>query len=155
MKIKQSVGPLRILKTDRARSHFCYMESGHWLDIIDTNYNISLSERIQVVMIELLENAVFCNKYDDSNIEYEIEIISNEVTIKVTNKVDAEQKKSLVDKISRFNNCDDLNREYAKAMDENDEGGIGILRLMTEQNCILKVKEKDFGYIEIIARMEL
>lgn len=155
MKIKLLIGPVNIFKNDQSKVLFSHEESGHWLNIIDINFGGIVSDRVQVILIELLENAIFHNVYDDSDIEYEIEINCNIIKVRVMNRVNQEQKNKVIRKINVLNNCKDLNKEYARIMSENEEGGVGLIRLMTEQECSLNIIEKSDDYIQIEARIEL
>lgn len=155
MKIKLDISPIKIFRNDNEKLYFSNDESGHWLSIIEANYGDEAAERIHVILIELLENAVFHNKYDDSDINYEIEMIEKTGYIRVANKVSPDQKEKLANRINKYAKSKDLNKEYADIMRIEDEGGLGLLRLMTEQECKLRIYEKHNDYIQIEARIEL
>jgi hypothetical protein len=155
MKIKLNITPIKILKDDNAKLYFSHDESGHWINVIEANYGNNIAERMHVILIELLENAVFHNNFEDSDINYEIEIVDNHGYIRVTNKVSLEQYSFLSNIITKYAKSESLENEYARAMENNEEGGLGLLRLMTEQECKLRIYKKYNDYIQIEARIEL
>lgn len=108
---------------------------------------------IENILDELLNNATRCKDFPESTLEYKIEI-ENNIKISVKNRVKKESFLTVKSKIDTINNCTDINILYAEIMrSENDDGGLGLIRIVREWKCKLNIEIDNNDYIVIIAEV--
>jgi hypothetical protein len=149
------VRPISMLGNDQDKLHFCHSHPKYWTSLINLKYDIDqhVMKNIYSISVELLQNAIFNNKYDDSSLTYEIDVAGKVICIRVKNKVTKEQKEILRDKIEKYTDSTDIIKEYYRAMSDNKTGGLGLMTILVQAKCKLKMYEEEMGYIQIEARM--
>ncbi len=120
--------------------------------------NFASHESITMVTAELLENAL---KYGGTseNIQYVFSLSKNDAFIRVTNPIaSVDDANKLIELVTWINEFDEPSLAYQQRMqdiylsEEIAPGGLGLVRVAYEGECVLSAQYLDGDCIEVVAR---
>jgi hypothetical protein len=127
-------------------------------ELIGAFYPKNVSKKANIVITELVNNAVVNSTDGDSKITLEIMINKHALRIRVTNVAKRSQYRKVRDHIKMINSTDDLRRLLAETIRERRKdrlrGGLGLVRLAAENKFTLSTRYRA-PYLVIDSRIGL
>lgn len=121
-------------------------------ELIGSFYPKNISKKSNIVITELVNNAVLNNTDDTSKIVLEIRVSKDFLRIRVKNAVDYQQFEKVRAHIHMINSAGDLKellaRTIRKKRKERQKGGLGLIRLAAENKFSLSV-DYDNTYLTV------
>jgi hypothetical protein len=112
-------------------------------ELIGSFYPKIISKKANIVITELLDNAVENVRDAESNITLEIKINKDELCIKVINVADREQYENVRAHLSLINSSKDPRQLLADTIrqrrKDRKKGGLGLIRLVVENKFSIDV----------------
>jgi hypothetical protein len=155
MRYKAEINPIKILGDDIDKLDYCNNDPNKYMNYIKKVYGKEISDCVYIILVELLENALLHNEYEDSFIQYEVEINDGMVYVRVINKATCKQIKMFKDKIKEYKNAEKQDEVYRLTMSDDNEGGLGLLRILYYQKSTIEIHEKENNYIEFVVRVKI
>jgi hypothetical protein len=113
-------------------------------DLIGAFYSKTISKKANIVITELVNNAVVNSPDGDGRITLEIVINKDLLRISVTNAAHRSQYKKVRDHIEMINSANDLRKLLADTIRERRKdrlrGGLGLIRLAAENKFTLSAR---------------
>ncbi len=116
-------------------------------ELIGAFYPGIISKKANIVITELLNNAIDNNIDGESEIILEVRINKDQLWIKVMNAAEAEQFEKVKAHVERINSSEDKRKLLADTIrrrrKDRLEGGLGLIRLVAENKFTLSVDYAD------------
>jgi hypothetical protein len=139
---------------EKKEKEFIELTSNYWEEILKIRYSISLSKKVNVILNELLNNAIKYTDNKENDIEIYLDADEQKVEISVANSAELEKIKKFKELVSKLKNKEELKFLLKEKTENKDIDGFGLIKLIMQNFCNLDLEINE-NYVVVKATINI